>query len=71
MAKQLNDILNRWGASVRVDGEDAEVFKVEHAVSKTSCYIEAVEGKEFEVTVRSTQDPGNDQVYWVTVDGVR
>ncbi|POY71324.1 hypothetical protein BMF94_5636 [Rhodotorula taiwanensis] len=71
MATQLNDILNRWSASVRVDGKVAEVFKVEHTVNKTTCYIEAIEGKEFEVTVHSTQDPGYDQVYWLTVDGVR
>ncbi|BGO99290.1 hypothetical protein JCM10021v2_002962 [Rhodotorula toruloides] len=44
---KLTDPLNRWSAWVTIDDKPVEVYKVEHEGKKSTCYIEAVEGKEF------------------------
>lgn len=40
---RLSDAYFRWSAAVRIDGVEAEVYKVEHGVDKTSCFIVAEE----------------------------
>ncbi|BGP44688.1 hypothetical protein JCM10450v2_000502 [Rhodotorula kratochvilovae] len=55
----LSDQANWWTASVLVDHQPVEVCRVEHSERKTTCYIEAVEGKEFKVEMRKS---------WYTTD---
>ena len=47
--------MGRWLAAVKIAGQETEIFKVEHQVGKTACYIAAEEGKEFEVHVDCLQ----------------
>ncbi|GAA5866350.1 hypothetical protein JCM3774_006626 [Rhodotorula dairenensis] len=66
---RLYDVMRRWSAAVEVDGKETEIFKVEHEVGQTTCYIAAAEGKEFEVAVRQEPTPTTDEVVWNVVDG--
>ncbi|GAA5991976.1 hypothetical protein JCM10908_000680 [Rhodotorula pacifica] len=66
---RLHDVMRRWSATVKVDGKEAEMFKVEHQVGKTTCFIASVEGSEFEVVARRERYAGNDEAVWLTVDG--
>ncbi|BGP36612.1 hypothetical protein JCM10449v2_000513 [Rhodotorula kratochvilovae] len=61
----LSDQANWWTASVLIDHKPVEVYKVEHSERKTTCYIEAVEGKEFKdsglfLVSRAAADPAHD-----------
>ncbi|GAA5991981.1 hypothetical protein JCM10908_000682 [Rhodotorula pacifica] len=67
---RLYDALRRWSAAVRVEGIEAEVFKVEHQLDKTTCYIIAEEGKEFEIMVRREEQPTMDESTVLSIDGM-
>ena len=68
---RLIDAMGRWSAAVKIAGEETEIFKVEHQVGKTTCFIAAEEGKEFEVRVDCLQQPSTDECTWLYVDGVK
>ena len=66
---RLVDAMGRWSAAVKIAGE--EVFKVEHEAGKTTCYIAAEEGKEFEVQLDTLRQPSTDESARLYVDGVK
>lgn len=68
---RLVDAMGRWSAAVKIAGQETEIFKVEHQVGKTTCYIAAEEGKEFEVWLYHTMPPSTDESEWLYVDGTR
>lgn len=70
-ATRLIDAMGRWSAAVKIGGEETEIFKVEHQVGKTTCYIAAEEGKEFEVQVDPVNQPSTDECSWLYVDGMK
>lgn len=66
---KLHDIENRWSAQIKVGGVPACVYQVEHEVNKTTCYIVAEEGKEFEVTWKHEKPAQTDECGRLRVDG--
>ncbi|TKA55322.1 hypothetical protein B0A53_02246 [Rhodotorula sp. CCFEE 5036] len=68
---RLVDAMGRWSAAVKIAGEETEVFKVEHEAGKTTCYIAAEEGKEFEVQLDTLRQPSTDESARLYVDGVK
>ncbi|GAA5958151.1 hypothetical protein JCM8115_003996 [Rhodotorula mucilaginosa] len=70
-ATRLVDASRRWSAAVKIAGQETEVFKVEHQVGKTTCFIAAEEGKEFEVQVDPVDQPSTDECSWLYVDGMK
>lgn len=66
---RLVDAMGRWSAAVKIAGEETEVFEVEHHIGKTTCYIAAEDGKEFEVQVDALNQPSTDECAWLYVDG--
>lgn len=66
---RLVDAMGRWSAAVKIAGEETEVFNVEHQVGKTTCFIVAEEGKEFEVRFDRLLPPSTDESIWLHVDG--
>ncbi|KAG0666066.1 hypothetical protein C6P46_005417 [Rhodotorula mucilaginosa] len=68
---RLIDAMGRWSAAVKIAGQETEIFKVEHQVGKTTCYIAAEEGKEFEVRVEALRQPHTDESTWLHVDGMK
>ena len=68
---RLVDAMGRWSAAVKIAGEETEVYKVEHQVGKTTCYIAAEEGKEFEVRVEALRQPSTDESTYLFVDGMQ
>lgn len=67
---RLSDSLRRWSAAIRVDGVEAEVFRVEHQPDKTTCFIVAEEGMEFEIMTRREEVPNNDEATILSIDGM-
>ncbi len=68
---RLVDAMGCWSAAVKIAGQETEIFKVEHQVGKTTCFIAAEEGKEFEVQIESLRQPGTDEGSWLSVDGTQ
>ncbi|BGP52845.1 hypothetical protein JCM8202v2_000402 [Rhodotorula sphaerocarpa] len=66
---KLWDAEKRWSASVLVEGEPAEIYKVEHQPVSTTCYIEAVDGKKFTVSFAREAAAPTDQVVLLRIDG--
>ncbi|GAA5958147.1 hypothetical protein JCM8115_003995 [Rhodotorula mucilaginosa] len=66
---RLSDAYYRWSAAVRIDGVEAEVYKVEHGVDKTTGFIVAEEGKEFEILVKRDERPDHDESTILSIDG--
>ncbi|KAG0666063.1 hypothetical protein C6P46_005414 [Rhodotorula mucilaginosa] len=66
---RLSDAYYRWSAAVRIDGVEAEVYKVEHGVDKTTAFIVAEEGKEFEILVKRDERPDHDESTILSIDG--
>ncbi|BGP28671.1 hypothetical protein JCM10296v2_000407 [Rhodotorula toruloides] len=56
---KLTDPFNRWSAWVTIDDKPVEVYKVEHEGKKSTCYIEAVEGKEFQLVFAAHNKAGD------------
>ncbi|GAA5866351.1 hypothetical protein JCM3774_006627 [Rhodotorula dairenensis] len=67
---RLSDSLRRWSAAVRVEGVETEVYKVEHGMDKTTCYIVAEEGMEFEIMTGREAAPDNDEATILSIDGM-
>ncbi|BGP36625.1 hypothetical protein JCM10449v2_000526 [Rhodotorula kratochvilovae] len=66
----LSDPDKHLTAWVTVDDKPVPVYKVEHGERKTTCYIEAVEGKEYQVRVKRSWRE-TDLCCIFHVDGVR
>ena len=66
---RLSDVYYRWSAAVRIDGEEVEIYKVEHGVDKTTGYIVAEEGKEFDILVKRDEQPDHDESTILSIDG--
>lgn len=71
--RNRTDPLNRWSAWVTIDDQPVEVYKVEHESRKSTCYIEAVEGKEFKVVfnVLAASHDGTVPTIYPQVDGMK
>ncbi|GEM06188.1 hypothetical protein Rt10032_c01g0205 [Rhodotorula toruloides] len=70
---KLTDPLNRWSAWITIDDKPVEVYKVEHGGKKSTCYIEAIEGKEFKlgfVALKQSSD-GTFPTVYPRVDGLK
>ncbi|GAA5838411.1 hypothetical protein JCM9279_003235 [Rhodotorula babjevae] len=46
---KLVDPSNNFEGEILIDHKPVQIYKVEHAERKTTCFIEAVEGKEYQV----------------------
>ncbi|GEM06187.1 hypothetical protein Rt10032_c01g0204 [Rhodotorula toruloides] len=66
---ELSDPLQVWSASVLIDDKPVEVYKVEHKDKKSTCYIEAVEGKEFKVQLTKGSSSATDYAAYLQLDG--
>ncbi|GAA6047813.1 hypothetical protein JCM3770_004655 [Rhodotorula araucariae] len=66
---KLTDAANRWSAWVSIDDKPVEVYKVEHKDAKTTCYVEAVEGKECSVCFTRATPPATDIAVYLKLDG--
>ncbi|GAA5878626.1 hypothetical protein JCM1840_003532 [Sporobolomyces johnsonii] len=62
---------NKLSAWVTVDDVAVPVYKVEETGNKVTCFIEAVEGKEFKVGYENTGLNWSETVAWVYLDGTR
>ncbi|KPV78274.1 uncharacterized protein RHOBADRAFT_50761 [Rhodotorula graminis WP1] len=49
---KLVDPNGYFEGQISIDGKPVEIYKVEHSERKTTCFIEAVEGKEYTVKFR-------------------
>ncbi|GAA5852924.1 hypothetical protein JCM9279_000079 [Rhodotorula babjevae] len=66
---KLIDPTGKWTAWVSVDGEPVEIYQVEHKDKKTTCYIEAREGKEFIIQFAFSHGGATDLALYAVVDG--
>ncbi|EGU13324.1 hypothetical protein RTG_00491 [Rhodotorula toruloides ATCC 204091] len=66
---KLSDPLNVWSASVLIDDKPVEVYKVVHEGKHSTCYIEAVEGKEFKVEIKKGTFTATDYAAYLRLDG--
>ncbi|BGP28672.1 hypothetical protein JCM10296v2_000408 [Rhodotorula toruloides] len=66
---KLSDPLNVWSASVLIDDKPVEVYKVVHEGKHSTCYIEAVEGKDFKVRLTKTSYTATDHAAYLQLDG--
>ncbi|GAA5852940.1 hypothetical protein JCM9279_000086 [Rhodotorula babjevae] len=68
---KLADPSGKWTGWVSVDDKPVEIYKVEHKDKKTTCYIEAREGKEFIVNFAPGYSGVTDLAVWAAIDGSR
>ncbi|BGP36613.1 hypothetical protein JCM10449v2_000514 [Rhodotorula kratochvilovae] len=66
---KLTDVANRWSAWVTIDNKPVQVYQVEHKDQKTTCYIEAAEGKEFKVCFTRASRAASDLAAYLKIDG--
>ncbi|GAA6004399.1 hypothetical protein JCM10207_000709 [Rhodosporidiobolus poonsookiae] len=67
---KLSDLYGDFFAHVEVDGKPVPVYKVERPNEKrTTCYIEAVEGKEFKVVFTNSRHTEPALAAWLQIDG--
>jgi len=54
---------------VSIDSAPVPVYQVEHKDGKTTCFVEAIEGKEFKVHIQRAAGMPYDLAVFAKVDG--
>ncbi|GAA5932508.1 hypothetical protein JCM3775_005939 [Rhodotorula graminis] len=68
---RLYDPTSAWNGWVSVDDQPVEIYRVEHKDRKSTCYIEARDGKEFVVNFGPRLAGGTDLAVYAVIDGSR
>ncbi|GAA5916943.1 hypothetical protein JCM8208_001653 [Rhodotorula glutinis] len=66
---KLFDLSSAWSGWVSVDNQPVEIYQVEHKDRKSTCYIEAREGKEFVVNFAPSYGGATDLAVHAVIDG--